>query len=121
MDIWLTQRQWCERLDPALRPLLEVPLIEAGRPWFHRSARKAHRAGKGVRHLTAKQRHRLRIALKQLRYETQFLSGLYAQKKVKSYVDTLRNLQDVLGNLNDLAEALGRCEEWRLRRTRIVS
>jgi CHAD domain-containing protein len=103
--MWLADMRWCERLDPALRPLLEAPLGEAGRRWLHRSARKALKAGEGVKHLSAKQRHRLRIALKQLRYETDFLSSLYAQKKVKPYVDALRDLQDVLGDLNDLAVA----------------
>jgi CHAD domain-containing protein len=105
MDTWLAGKQWCESLDPAIRPLLEAPLAEAGRPWLDRSARKARKAGKGIKHLTGKQRHRLRITIKQLRYDTQSLSSLYADKKVRPYVDALRDLQDVLGDLNDLAVA----------------
>lgn len=105
LKAWVTNAQWCEHLDPAARPLLEEPLLEAGRPWLRRSARKAHPAGKGIQHLTAEHRHRLRIALKQLRYDTHSLSSLYPEKKVKPYVDALSGLQDVLGDLNDLAVA----------------
>jgi CHAD domain-containing protein len=105
MKTWLADARWCEHLDPGHRPLLDEPLVDAGRPWLGRSARKVRRAGKGVEHLTAKERHRLRIALKQLRYDTNSLSSLYAEKKVRPYVAALCDLQDVLGNLNDLVVA----------------
>jgi CHAD domain-containing protein len=105
MKTWLADARWCEHLDPGHRPLLDEPLVDAGRPWLGRSARKVRRAGKGVKHLTAKERHRLRIALKQLRYDTNSLSSLYAEKKVRPYVAALCDLQDVLGNLNDLVVA----------------
>jgi triphosphatase len=102
---WLAHARWCEDLDPALRPLLDEPLVEMGPKWLSRSARKARKAGRGIGHLKAKQRHRLRIALKQLRYETDSLSGLYPRRKVKPYVDALCILQDLLGQLNDLTVA----------------
>jgi len=105
LNTWVADQQWCERLDPGIRPLLEAPLAEIGRPWLRRSARKAHEAGKRIKHLTAKQRHRLRIALKQLRYDTEALSSLYAARKVNRYGGALRDLQDVLGDLNDLVVA----------------
>lgn len=102
---WLAHARWCEDLDPTLRPLLDEPLIETGQKWLSRSARKARKAGRGIAGLKAKQRHQLRIALKQLRYETDSLSGLYPRRKVKPYVDALCMLQDLLGQLNDLAVA----------------
>ena len=102
---WLAHSRWCEDLDPALRPLLDEPLREAGQNWLSRSARKARKAGRDIADLKAKQRHQLRIALKQLRYETDSLSGLYPRSKVKPYVDALCILQDLLGQLNDLAVA----------------
>lgn len=105
LKTWLAGARWCEQLDPALRPQLDEPLVEAGRPWLRRSARKARTARKDVERLTAKQRHRLRIALKQLRYDTNSLSSLYAEKKVRPYVAALGGLQDALGNLNDLVVA----------------
>ncbi len=47
--------------------------------------------------------HRLRIALKKLRYTAEFLAPLYPKQKVKRYVRALRGLQEHLGALNDIA------------------
>ncbi|MEP6829878.1 MAG: CHAD domain-containing protein [Rhizomicrobium sp.] len=47
--------------------------------------------------------HRLRIALKKLRYTAEFLSPLYPHKKVRRYVRKLRGLQEHLGAINDIA------------------
>lgn len=102
---WIAEERWCDHLDPELHSVLDQPLVEAGRPWLHRSAHRARKDARGIAHLKAKQRHRLRIALKQLRYDTDALSSLYAQGKVKPYVVALRTLQNVLGGLNDLAVA----------------
>lgn len=103
--VCLANGQWCVPLDPAALALLDEPLKQAGRPWLRRSARKVRHIGKNIRHLRAKRRHRLRIALKQLRYETNAVCSLYPARKVKPYVQALSGLQDVLGDLNDLAVA----------------
>jgi len=47
--------------------------------------------------------HRLRIALKKLRYTAEFLAPLYARKDVRAYVRKLRGLQERLGAINDIA------------------
>ena len=47
--------------------------------------------------------HRLRIALKKLRYTAEFLAPLYPKHKVKQYVRELRGLQEHLGAINDIA------------------
>lgn len=47
--------------------------------------------------------HRLRIALKSLRYTAEFLAPLYPKRKVKQYVRELRGLQEQLGAINDIA------------------
>ncbi len=47
--------------------------------------------------------HRLRIALKKLRYTAEFLAPLYPKRKVKLYVRELRGLQEHLGAINDIA------------------
>jgi CHAD domain-containing protein len=47
--------------------------------------------------------HRLRIALKKLRYTAEFLAPLYPKRKVKQYVRRLRGLQERLGAINDIA------------------
>ena len=50
-------------------------------------------------------RHHLRIEAKKLRYAAEDLAGLYGHKAVHRYLGELKNLQEVLGKLNDLATA----------------
>jgi CHAD domain-containing protein len=47
--------------------------------------------------------HRLRIALKKLRYTAEFFAPLYPRKDVTRYLRKLRGLQNHLGDLNDAA------------------
>ena len=47
--------------------------------------------------------HRLRIALKKLRYTSEFFAPLYSKKDVARYLQKLRGLQNHLGDLNDVA------------------
>lgn len=47
--------------------------------------------------------HRLRIALKKLRYTAEFFAPLYPRKGVACYLQKLRGLQNHLGDLNDVA------------------
>ena len=45
--------------------------------------------------------HRLRIAAKKLRYLLEFFRSLYAAERVDPRITELKDLQDVLGELND--------------------
>jgi hypothetical protein len=47
----------------------------------------------------------VRIALKKLRYATEFFAVLYPTKHTKPYLGALKELQDDLGHLNDVAVA----------------
>ena len=47
--------------------------------------------------------HRLRIALKKLCYTAEFFASLYPQKQVKRYIKKVRQLQEHLGEINDIA------------------
>nr|MEA2798873.1 triphosphatase [Phenylobacterium sp.] len=50
-------------------------------------------------------RHHLRIEAKKLRYAVEAFSSLYGQKRLGRYLHSLKDLQEVLGALNDLAAA----------------
>jgi inorganic triphosphatase YgiF len=63
--------------------------------------------GNGIEQLAFRDLHRLRVAVKRLRYIAEFFLPL-APKKARNYVRTLSELQDLLGGLNDNAVA------WRL-------
>jgi len=47
--------------------------------------------------------HRLRIALKKLRYTAEFFAPLYPRRDVERYLKQIRGLQNHLGDLNDVA------------------
>ena len=51
------------------------------------------------------QRHRLRIALKKLRYASEALAKLYDPEKVRPFVRRLKQLQDDLGEISDVRVA----------------
>lgn len=71
--------------------------------------RKAHarvmRAARHTERLEAPQRHRLRIAVKRLRYLTDVWSSLWPQRRSRRYLTQLEKLQQALGALNDAAVA----------------
>ena len=71
-------------------------------------ARRAHRV-RGHPHkldsLDTAALHRLRIAIKKLRYVMDALSPLFKPARAKTMLASLSNLQDILGALNDVAVA----------------
>jgi inorganic triphosphatase YgiF len=60
--------------------------------------------GAGLAALTPPDRHKLRIAVKKLRYDADACAGLYGHpKRARRFIEAVRALQDALGQLNDLA------------------
>jgi triphosphatase len=77
---------------------------------FAKAALKRHlkalaKRGKAARRGDDEARHHLRIAAKKLRYAADGLSGLYGKTRAGRYLRHLKDLQEVLGALNDLATA----------------
>jgi inorganic triphosphatase YgiF len=74
---------------------------------FERRTRKARRKAKRAGEVDAHARHRLRIAIKKLRYALYFFETLYSHdgsaKALSRYKKYLKDLQDNLGTLNDIA------------------
>lgn len=68
-----------------------------------RRQKRAVKRGRKAKSCKEGDLHRLRIALKKLRYTAEFLSPLYPRKKVRRYVKRLRGLQEQLGAINDIA------------------
>ena len=74
--------------------------------------------------LTPLERHRLRIALKRLRYTAEFFSSLFPGKRRKAYLHSLSLLQDNLGHMNDVVVAehlLGRLLTRRGKKARALA
>jgi inorganic triphosphatase YgiF len=74
---------------------------------FERRTRKARRKAKRAGEVDAHARHKLRIAIKKLRYALYFFETLYSHdgsaKALSRYKKYLKDLQDNLGALNDIA------------------
>jgi len=68
-------------------------------------AKRFTRAGDHLDTLDAPHLHALRIIAKKLRYSAEFFSGLYDRKKAGSYMTALSDVQEVLGQINDIAVA----------------
>ena len=82
------------------------PLIRAGSATLARRHRKAVRTGADFATLTAPQRHRVRIAVKKLRYACVYLAGLREQESTEHYLGCLAQLQQRLGSANDAIVAI---------------
>jgi CHAD domain-containing protein len=68
-----------------------------------RQVRRVKKRGKTAASREEGDLHRLRIALKKLRYTAEFFAPLYPKRDVKRYLKKLRLLQNYLGDLNDVA------------------
>lgn len=105
---WLEDRGWRgAELTRAQRAALDQPLITLADALLAKRHRQAMKRGKGFKTLPAEKRHELRIAVKKLRYTTEFFRDLYPAKHEKAYLAALRDLQESLGHLNDVAVAEG--------------
>lgn len=69
--------------------------------------KSARRQAKGIGKLTVEERHALRKELKALRYTVEFAKPLWSGGRLKQFLKDLNALQDVFGNLNDVAMAEG--------------
>jgi inorganic triphosphatase YgiF len=103
---WLEDRGWRSTdLSPAQETALAQPLVTRAETLLAKRHRQALKRGKGFAKLATAERHELRIAVKKLRYTTEFFRGLYPAKRSKGYLAALRDLQESLGHLNDVAVA----------------
>ena len=61
--------------------------------------------GRGFSKLSAKDRHRLRLGVKRLRYAAECFRSLFEGDATPGYLKRLSRLQDSLGHLNDVETA----------------
>jgi inorganic triphosphatase YgiF len=86
----------------------EVPSPPIGRVVsriLDRRRRKVWRRGEGFGHLAPPERHKLRIAVKKLRYTIELFGNLFDKNDVERFVKPLKGLQSNLGYANDVRVA----------------
>lgn len=91
---WTASGDW--RKDAAFAPIGEFAAERLDAIWG-----KVKHRGADIGDLDDHQLHRLRISIKKLRYAVDFLSPLYARKRVRKFASSLEEMQECLGLLHD--------------------
>jgi inorganic triphosphatase YgiF len=102
---WFEARGWRDQPVSERAVLLLATVGEVGPGLIERRWRQSRKRSKRFDELTPAQRHKLRIALKKLRYTIEFLRNLFEKGKVKAFMRLLTPLQDDLGQINDVRTA----------------
>ncbi len=106
LQAFVALRGWRNGLSPADL----AKLLDSARRFacvsLERLDRRARKRGKGLVDLAPEQRHNVRIALKNLRYASDFFGSLFGDPRgVKKFAQTIGALQDSLGAYNDAVVA----------------
>ena len=103
---WIEAGPWLRKDGKAER---EAPVERFAADELRRRAKRIRKRGRHLAELAPDERHRVRIAVKKLRYAAEFFAPLYEgkgrAKRTRRFRDALGELQDRLGDLNDIAVA----------------
>jgi triphosphatase len=102
---WFEARGWRDQPVSEHSARLLAPIGELAPGLLDQRLRRVEKRSRHFAKLGPPQRHKLRIALKQLRYTIELLGSLFGNHAVKSYVKRLKPLQDALGDANDVKVA----------------
>jgi inorganic triphosphatase YgiF len=102
---WLARAAWTEQPLSEQSARLFLPAEAYASQLLDRLHRKLVRLGRRMESASIEERHRLRIRAKRLRYAAESFRSLHPGKRTRRYLRRLSALQDVLGELNDVATA----------------
>lgn len=114
---WMESRGW-RMAGSETSETLSQPLTVFAGALLTKRHRRVMRLGRGFESRSTPDRHRLRIAVKKLRYATEFFRGLYSKRQSRAYLAALEALQEDLGALNDVAVAEALLSEVTARQPR---
>ncbi|HYM71921.1 MAG TPA: CHAD domain-containing protein [Stellaceae bacterium] len=104
--LWLANGNWAHSTDELAVARRERPATDFAAEMLRKRTRKIARKIGKLEELTARERHKLRIAIKKLRYATEFFASLFDRRKQaarrKKSGKILKALQNSLGTLNDI-------------------
>ena len=100
---WVAAEGWCAVADAEARAVLASPVRAYAGAELERRYQRVRKRGRKLASLDSGELHRLRIAIKKLRYGLDFFAPLYEAEKVRALRSRLSRLQDILGALNDAA------------------
>jgi triphosphatase len=104
---WLQAGRWTTPQDDLVRDRGDLQIAIFAAEQLARRWRKLCKKRKALEQRDARSLHRLRIQTKKLRYSVEFFGTLFATKqakrRLKKLLPILAQLQDSLGDLNDIA------------------
>jgi inorganic triphosphatase YgiF len=104
--LWIVCGDWSTSADALRRSRRQQPLTDFAGQALTQRTEKIVRKVKKLADLDERRRHKLRIAVKKLRYATEFFQSLFPSGKAaarrKTFARVLKALQDSLGTLNDI-------------------
>ncbi len=101
MQAFLEHDNWRGALSDEEQTRLTEPLCTFAADNLSRLHKLVLKRGKGLVELPDAERHKVRIALKNLRYAADFFGDLFSNGKVQPYIHAVAQLQDLLGAHND--------------------
>jgi CHAD domain-containing protein len=93
------------RADAESVEQLAAPAASFAAQFLTMRHQKARKRGRHFTELPAGERHRLRLAIKKLRYGAEFFRSLYDQESCGPFLKRLSRLQSTLGHTSDVATA----------------
>ena len=110
--LWLLDGDWLRVETGAIAHDRERPIGRAAERILERRSRKIIKKAKRLSELDGRRRHKLRIAVKKVRYGCGFFASLYGhRRRQRQYGDALKRLQGCLGKLNDMRVHADRAHE----------
>jgi CHAD domain-containing protein len=108
---WFETCGWRDqRVSEHSAPLFSC-IAEIAPPLIERRCRQAMKRCEHFAGLSLDERHQVRIALKNLRYMSEFLESLFDPASAKALMKRLKGLQEDLGHLNDVRTAQRLCRD----------
>jgi inorganic triphosphatase YgiF len=97
--------EWIESEQTIATEQAGVPISEFAADVLDRRTRKVRKQGRQLDELSPRERHKLRIRVKKIRYAVGFFESLFPakreQKKLTRLSKQLKKIQNALGSLND--------------------
>ncbi|HXL67197.1 MAG TPA: CYTH and CHAD domain-containing protein [Xanthobacteraceae bacterium] len=104
---WAEVGQWRANTDALARARQRRPIEAHAAEQLRKLRRRIRKEGRALSGLDDAARHKLRVEVKKLRYATEFFASLFATKRARkrrrAFTGALREFQEALGALNDVA------------------
>lgn len=111
LGAWLSAEAWLGQPDPVATSVklakikARMPVKKFATTLLAHRHRQLNKYGNELTNFNIAELHALRIIVKKQRYTAEFFAGFYPYKETKRYLRAMFVLQDILGAMNDTANA----------------